>query len=79
MTRDDRNDRWFEPVLFQNLPPGECEDLLSAMSVGRVGFNGPDGPQVLPVNYVYHRRSIFFRTAADSHAGQRDAQRSSRF
>jgi nitroimidazol reductase NimA-like FMN-containing flavoprotein (pyridoxamine 5'-phosphate oxidase superfamily) len=65
MTRGDRNDRWFESVLFQNLPPGECEDLLSAKSVGRVGFNGPDGPQVLPVNYVYHRRSIFFRTAAD--------------
>ncbi len=31
-----------------------------------MGFNGPDGPQMLPVNYVVYRNSIFFRTAADS-------------
>ncbi len=66
MSSDASSNRWFKPALFQHLPPEECRELLAAKSVGRVGFNGPDGAQVLPVNYVVHRRSIFFRTAADS-------------
>jgi uncharacterized protein len=66
MSTDDHGDRWFEPALFQHLPPEECRDLLAAKSVGRLGFNGPSGPQILPVNYVLYRDSIFFRTAADS-------------
>jgi uncharacterized protein len=61
-----RQDRWFTAGTFQELPPEECRELLTIKSVGRVGFDGPDGPQVLPVNYVFHRRSIFFRTAAGS-------------
>jgi uncharacterized protein len=65
MGRDDRS-RWFEPALFQHLPPEECRELLDAKSVGRVAFDGPDGPQVLPVNYVVLRRDIFFRTATGS-------------
>ena len=72
----DSGHRWFEPVLFQHLPPEECRELLAAKSVGRVAFNGPDGPQVLPVNYVVHRRGIFFRTAAGSALG--DAMRNTR-
>lgn len=72
----DSGHRWFEPVLFQHLPPEECRELLAAKSVGRVAFNGPDGPQVLPVNYVVLRRSIFFRTAAGSALGK--AMRSTR-
>ncbi|MGH3465648.1 MAG: pyridoxamine 5'-phosphate oxidase family protein [Kribbellaceae bacterium] len=75
MSRDSSS-RWFGPALFQHLPPEECRELLAAKSVGRVGFNGPDGPQVLPVNYVVHRRSIFFRTAAGSALA--DAMRNSR-
>jgi nitroimidazol reductase NimA-like FMN-containing flavoprotein (pyridoxamine 5'-phosphate oxidase superfamily) len=31
-----------------------------------VGFNTQDGPQVLPVNYVFYQESIYFRTAAES-------------
>jgi hypothetical protein len=31
-----------------------------------VGFDGPDGAQILPVNYALLRGSIFFRTAAGS-------------
>ena len=72
----DSDHRWFEPLLFQHLPPEECRELLAAKSVGRVAFNGPDGPQVLPVNYVVLRRSIFFRTAAGSALG--NAMRSTR-
>jgi hypothetical protein len=76
MGTDDSRSRWFEPALFQHLPPEECRELLAAKSVGRVGFNGPDGPQVLPVNYVVDRRDIFFRTAVGSTLA--DAMRSSR-
>jgi nitroimidazol reductase NimA-like FMN-containing flavoprotein (pyridoxamine 5'-phosphate oxidase superfamily) len=71
-----RQDRWFEPGTFQHLPPEECRELLTTKSVGRVGFNGPDGPQVLPVNYVFHRQSIFFRTGAGSALA--DAMRNNR-
>jgi nitroimidazol reductase NimA-like FMN-containing flavoprotein (pyridoxamine 5'-phosphate oxidase superfamily) len=76
MSRDDSASRWFEPALFQHLPTEECRELLATKSVGRVGFNGPDGPQVLPVNYVLQRRSIFFRTTAGSALA--DAMRNSR-
>jgi nitroimidazol reductase NimA-like FMN-containing flavoprotein (pyridoxamine 5'-phosphate oxidase superfamily) len=65
MSTDGRG-QWYEPALFQHLPPEECRELLAAKSVGRVAFNGSDGPQVLPVNYVVLRRSIYFRTAAGS-------------
>lgn len=66
MSMDDRTNRWFDPALIQHLPSGKCHELLAAKSVGRVGFNGPEGPQVLPVNYVLHQSDIFFRTAVDS-------------
>ena len=74
----DGGHRWFEPVLFQHLPPEECRELLAAKSIERVAFDGPDGPQVLPVDYDIRRRSIFFRTAAGSALGERDAQDPSR-
>jgi uncharacterized protein len=61
-----RQDRWFDSGTVQELPPEECRELLTAKSVGRVGFDGIHGPQILPVNYVFHRQSIFFRTAAGS-------------
>lgn len=66
MSTDDHDGRWFEPALLQQLPAEECQELLAAKSVGRVGFLGPDGPQILPVNYVLHLGDVFFRTAADS-------------
>lgn len=66
MSEDDSTSRWFEPALLEHLTPDECWELLTAKSVGRVGFTGPDGPQVLPVNYVVHMRSVVFRTAAQS-------------
>ena len=61
-----RHDPWFEPGVLQHLPPEECRELLAAKSVGRVGFDGPNGVQVLPVNYSYQHGGVFFRTAAGS-------------
>ncbi len=45
------------------LDPRACRDLLEASQVGRVGVCTPDGPQILPVNYVVDGASIVFRTA----------------
>ncbi|MFI7127878.1 pyridoxamine 5'-phosphate oxidase family protein [Nonomuraea sp. NPDC050153] len=51
------------------LEPGECLRLLAPGGIGRVAFNGPDGPTVLPVNYKLHDGAIVFRT---SHGGPMD-------
>ena len=47
----------------EELPEAECGDLLAARSVGRIAFNGPDGPMILPVNYTHDAGDIVFRTA----------------
>ncbi len=48
---------------FEELDRTECVKLLRAKSVGRVGFAGPDGPLVLPVNYVVDGVTVLFRTS----------------
>jgi uncharacterized protein len=63
---------------FDELTEAECRELLGAKTVGRLGFVGPDGPAVLPVNYVVHDGDVMFRTApynvmAGSVRGQRVA------
>ncbi|MEV0236294.1 pyridoxamine 5'-phosphate oxidase family protein [Nonomuraea sp. NPDC050786] len=50
------------PVL-EVLEPEECLRLVAPGGIGRVAFNGPDGPTVLPVNYKLHEGAIVFRTA----------------
>lgn len=50
-----------EPI---ELEQWECESLLRADVVGRVGFVAPDGPYVIPVNYSVVDASIVFRTNA---------------
>ena len=48
---------------FEVLPEGRCKELLAGHSSGRVGWNAPDGPHILPVTYVYHSGQIVFRTS----------------
>ncbi len=48
---------------FEELDRTECMELLRAKTVGRVGFDGPDGPLVLPVNYVMDGETVLFRTS----------------
>jgi nitroimidazol reductase NimA-like FMN-containing flavoprotein (pyridoxamine 5'-phosphate oxidase superfamily) len=50
---------------FREIPREECERLLSQHTVGRVAWNAPDGPQLLPVNYAYNNKTIVFRTVPD--------------
>lgn len=41
----------------------ECWDLLSNDTVGRIAIVVDGHPEIFPVNYALHRRSIVFRTA----------------
>lgn len=48
---------------FHPIPPDECLALLRSQVIGRVGWTGEDGLQILPVTYTLHERSIVFRTS----------------
>ncbi|MEV7013384.1 pyridoxamine 5'-phosphate oxidase family protein [Streptosporangium sp. NPDC051022] len=48
---------------LEKLDPAECLRLISPGGVGRVAFNEPEGPVVLPVNYAVHEGAVVFRTA----------------
>lgn len=50
------------PRRFSSLPSTECVALLQSHTIGRVGWNTVDGPQILPVTYVLRDGSIIFRT-----------------
>ena len=48
---------------FREIPRDECEALLGDQSTGRVAWNAPDGPQILPVTYGMYAGDIVFRTS----------------
>lgn len=48
---------------LETLTPEECLSLIAPGGVGRVGFTAPDGPVVLPVNYLIHDGAVLFRTS----------------
>ena len=54
------------PSKFVELSENECIKLLADHTAGRIGFMGPDGPQVLPVTYQYRFGSVIFRTSLAS-------------
>lgn len=56
---------WF-PGRLRALNDQECIELLNENSVGRVAWNEPEGPMVLPVNYAMDGSSVIFRTALDT-------------
>jgi nitroimidazol reductase NimA-like FMN-containing flavoprotein (pyridoxamine 5'-phosphate oxidase superfamily) len=47
----------------------ECEELLRQSQVGRVAVCSPDGPHVVPVNYVLLDQALVFRTSPYSVVG----------
>ncbi len=49
---------------FDELPAAECLHLLAGKAVGRLGFTGPRGPQILPINHAVRGSEVVFRTAA---------------
>ena len=52
-----------DPGHFEALPEVRCKELLARHTAGRVGWNAPDGPHILPVTYAYHNTQIVFRTS----------------
>ena len=58
-------ERWWSGRVME-LTTRECWELLEARKVGRVGWNEPEGPEVIPVNYVVRDGAIVFRTTAGS-------------
>ncbi|HEY5788162.1 MAG TPA: pyridoxamine 5'-phosphate oxidase family protein [Microlunatus sp.] len=48
---------------FSSLPATECLALVASHTIGRIGWNASDGPQILPVTYVLRDGVIVFRTS----------------
>ena len=48
---------------FTELPLARCEELLTTHTTGRVAWNAPDGPEMLPVTYAYDTGRVVFRTS----------------
>jgi len=53
---------WF-PSHVKDISPEECQSLLGSGQVGRIAFTDPDGPVVLPVNYVMVGGCVFVATS----------------
>lgn len=53
----------------EDLGEEKCWELLRSRTTGRVGFVHHDRVMILPVNYLVHENSIYFRTSADGMIG----------
>jgi nitroimidazol reductase NimA-like FMN-containing flavoprotein (pyridoxamine 5'-phosphate oxidase superfamily) len=62
-------ERWF-PSHVRDMSLEECQGLLKSKQVGRIGFTDPDGPVVLPVNYVLVGDCVVVATSAYSSLGR---------
>jgi nitroimidazol reductase NimA-like FMN-containing flavoprotein (pyridoxamine 5'-phosphate oxidase superfamily) len=54
---------------LESLSEEKCLDLLRGAIVGRVAFNTPGGPRIVPVNYTTVGDAIVFRTSPYSELG----------
>jgi hypothetical protein len=54
---------WHRAGRVEVLDPVECWRLLSAGSIGRLGYQAETGPRIVPVNYALAGESIVIRTA----------------
>jgi len=64
MTTPDELNESPAPAYMKTLPESKCYELLAAAIVGRIGFDSPDGVQILPVDFRLgdgHR--LFIRTS----------------
>jgi hypothetical protein len=51
---------------LHDLGADECWELAATRPVGRLAWQGPAGPSIVPVNFVVDGRSVRVRTAAYS-------------
>lgn len=52
-----------------DLSDGQCWELLSATSTGRLGYEHEGRVLIFPVNYLVHDRAVYFRTAREGSIG----------
>ena len=57
---------WHQGGRLENLDSAECRRLLTATSVGRLGYQTVREPRIVPVNYALAGESIVARTAPDT-------------
>lgn len=55
---------------FTSIVESECRELLSVATIGRLAFNGTEGIQLLPVNFLYLQDNVYFRVDASSVLGE---------
>lgn len=55
---------------LRDLTPEQCWELVRSVPVGRLAWQGPRTPTVIPVNFTVDDGSIRIRTTAYSEAGQ---------
>jgi nitroimidazol reductase NimA-like FMN-containing flavoprotein (pyridoxamine 5'-phosphate oxidase superfamily) len=53
----------------ETLSEDKCVELLRGAIVGRVAFNAPDGPRIVPVNFTTVGDAVVFRTTPYSELG----------
>jgi nitroimidazol reductase NimA-like FMN-containing flavoprotein (pyridoxamine 5'-phosphate oxidase superfamily) len=56
------NERHVRQVRWQELTKSECFELLASQHLGRVAVVDDRGPVALPVNFVFDRYMVVFRT-----------------
>jgi len=55
----------------EELEEAQCLELLGTRNVGRVAYSDPEGPVVIPVNYVLHEGMVLFRVQPRSRLADR--------
>ena len=49
---------------LEELDQAECRRLLTATTIGRLGYETDDGPRVVPMNFLLSGDDLTFRTSA---------------
>ena len=57
---DDSGERHLDAIGRQ-----QCLDLIESHHLGRIAWQAADLPQILPITYVMHQGSVYFRTLPD--------------
>lgn len=62
-------ERWDRGEL-QTLSSAECLQLLGSRDLGRMAYNDPDGPVVIPVNFVLDGDTVIIATSPHTDLGR---------
>jgi len=60
---------WFQGHLSE-LSEDECLELAATKAVGRIAYTGPQGPEVIPVNFLLREGTVLIRTSPHGALGR---------